>query len=162
MKKEKKYICLIITLLVLFDQVIKLLVLKTIDVNNAIIIIDDFLKFTFIKNTGAAFGIFGNMTSLLVILTIFLLYYLITEIRKNMDSKLKVGSLILIVSGALGNLIDRLFRGYVIDFISFTLFGKEMAIFNLADIFITFGVILLMYIIMKEGKNGKNSCRRKR
>lgn len=161
MKKKYVIISLLILLLILFDQGIKLLVLKTI-VDKPVIIIDNFLKFIFVKNTGAAFGFLGNSTNILVILTVMLLYYLINEIRRNIDSKLSIVSLSLIISGAIGNLIDRLFRGYVIDYISFTLFKREMAIFNAADIFITFGVILLMYIIIRDGRSERISSRRKR
>ena len=159
MKKKYIIISLLILLLILFDQVIKLLVLKTI-VNSKVIIIDNFLKFIYVKNTGAAFGFLGNSTNLLVILTVILLYYLI--IRRNIDSKLSIVSLSLIISGAIGNLIDRVFRGYVIDYISFTIFNREMAVFNAADIFITFGVILLMYIMLKDGRSERISSRRKR
>ena len=161
MKKKYIIISLLILLLILFDQGIKLLVLKTI-VDKPVIIIDNFLKFIYVKNTGAAFGILGNSTNILVILTVMLLYYLINEIRRNIDSKLSIASLSLIISGAIGNLIDRLFRGYVIDYISFTIFNREMAVFNAADIFITFGVILLMYIIIKDGRSEGISNRRKR
>ena len=161
MKKKYIIISLLILLLILFDQGIKLLVLKTI-VDKPVIIIDNFLKFIYIKNTGAAFGFLGNSTNILVILTVMLLYYLINEIRRNIDSKLSIVSLSLIISGAIGNLIDRLFRGYVIDYISFTLFKREMAVFNVADIFITFGVILLMYIIIRDGRSERISSRRKR
>lgn len=161
MKKKYIFISLLILLLILFDQGIKLLVLKTI-VDKPVIIIDNFLKFIYVKNTGAAFGFLGGSTNILVILTIMLLYYLINEIRRNIDSKLSIVSLSLIISGAIGNLIDRLFRGYVIDYISFTLFKREMAVFNAADIFITFGVILLMYIIIRDGRSERISSRRKR
>ena len=161
MKKKYVIISLLILLLILFDQGIKLLVLKTI-VDKPVIIIDNFLKFIFVKNTGAEFGFLGNSTNILVILTVMLLYYLINEIRRNIDSKLSIVSLSLIISGAIGNLIDRLFRGYVIDYISFTLFKREMAVFNAADIFITFGVILLMYIIIRDGRSERISSRRKR
>ena len=161
MKKKYIIISLLILLLILFDQGIKLLVLKNI-VNSPVIIIDNFLKFIYVKNTGAAFGFLGNSTNLLVILTVILLYYLINEIRRNIDSKLSIVSLSLIVSGAIGNLIDRVFRGYVIDYISFTIFNREMAVFNAADIFITFGVILLMYIILMDGRSERISSRRKR
>lgn len=160
---KKKYIIIssLILLLILFDQMIKFLVLKTI-VNDPVIIINNFLKFIYVKNTGAAFGILGGSTNLLVILTVILLYYLINEIRRNIDSKLSILSLSLIISGAIGNLIDRLVRGYVIDYISFTLFKREMAVFNAADIFITFGVILLIYIILRDGRSERISSRRKR
>lgn len=161
MKKKYIIISLLILLLILFDQGIKLLVVKTI-LNEPVIIIDNFLKFIFVKNTGAAFGFLGNSMNLLIILTVTLLYYLINEIRRNIDSKLSIISLSLIISGAIGNLIDRLVRGYVIDYISFTLFKREMAVFNAADIFITFGVILLMYIIIRDGRSERISSRRKR
>lgn len=161
MKKKYIIISLLILLLILFDQGIKLLVVKTI-LNEPVIIIDNFLKFIFVKNTGAAFGFLGNSMNLLIILTVMLLYYLINEIRRNIDSKLSILSLSLIISGAIGNLIDRLVRGYVIDYISFTLFKREMAVFNAADIFITFGVILLMYIIIRDGRSERISSRRKR
>ena len=77
---------------------------------------------------------------------------MIYELLKT-KNKLNLIACSLIISGSLGNLIDRVFRGYVIDFISFTLFKREMAIFNVADICITFGVILYIIIILKEGKN---------
>ena len=130
MKKKYIIISLLILLLILFDQGIKLLVLKTI-VDKPVIIIDNFLKFIYVKNTGAAFGFLGNSTNILVILTVMLLYYLINEIKRNIDSKLSIVSLSLIISGAIGNLIDRLFRGYVIDYISFTLF-KSLFVYTVS------------------------------
>ena len=85
--------------------------------------------------------------------------YVLYETNKNKDNKLYVFSSMLIVSGALGNLIDRIFRGYVIDFISFTLFNREMAIFNIADTLITFGIIMYIWILFMEGKNERNSSK---
>ena len=69
------------------------------------------------------------------------------------NNKCGIISSSLIISGALGNLIDRLFRGYVVDFFSFTIFKKEMAIFNVADSFITIGVIIYIIVLFMEGKN---------
>ena len=59
----------------------------------------------------------------------------------------------LIVGGAIGNLIDRVIYGYVIDFFDFTLFGYEMAIFNVADIFIVLGVFLLLFMEFWKGRD---------
>ena len=73
------------------------------------------------------------------------------------DNKLHLISTILIISGAFGNLIDRIFRGYVVDFISFTFFGYEASIFNVADSFITIGVIFYIINIILEGKYGKDN-----
>ena len=93
-----------------------------------------------------------NSTVILILITILLLIYLIIELKKNINNDFISLSLSLIISGALGNLIDRVFRGYVVDFISFILFNKEMAIFNVADAFITIGVVILLIYIFKEGK----------
>ena len=91
-----------------------------------------------------------------MVISLFLIYYLIKEIKNSVD-KLSIIVLSFILSGAIGNLIDRLFRGYVVDFISFTLFGIEMPLFNIADIFISIGVILLIPIIVKGEVNDKKS-----
>lgn len=151
MKKYFKIIILTI-LLIIFDQVSKLFITNYFEVGDSLTIINNFLKFLYIKNTGAAFGLFMDNIFILIIITNILLVYLIIELKKNINNKVFVISLSLIISGALGNLIDRIFRGYVVDFISFTLFNKEMAIFNIADIFITIGVTILLVRIFKEGK----------
>ena len=98
-----------------------------------------------------------NSTFILILITILLLIYLIIELKKNFNNDFISLSLSLIISGALGNLIDRVFRGYVVDFISFILFNKEMAIFNVADAFITIGVVILLIYIFKEGKYERNN-----
>ena len=63
----------------------------------------------------------------------------------------------MIIGGALGNLIDRIFRGYVVDFISFTIFNKEMAIFNIADILITIGIVLYVIDLIGDKNERSNS-----
>src|SRR5699024_8083776 len=88
--------------------------------------------------------------SIIVILTIF--YY----IRKNkVVDKLEITSFSLIIGGSLGNLFDRLLRGYVIDFLDFRFFGYNFTIFNLADVFIVVGVFLI--IIKTSRKEDKNA-----
>ena len=148
MKKKYISIILIVLLLVMFDQISKLLVVNYL--NDEIIFIDNFFSFTFVKNYGAAFGLFGGSTLFLVIITVFLILYLLFDTYKNINKKLNIIFNILIISGALGNLIDRLFRHYVVDFISFILFNNQMPVFNIADILVTFGVIGLIFTIFKE------------
>ena len=143
MKKIKIKTIFIILLLVIIDFISKLLVINLLK-DNTLIIIKNFLKFTYVKNYGAAFGILSGSVILLVLLTIIFIYYIIKEIKNNSSNELSMYSYILILSGALGNLIDRIFRGYVVDFISFRIFGREMAVFNIADSFITIGAILLI------------------
>lgn len=157
MKKKLFLFYIILINLVFLDQITKFLIIKYLTINNSIILIRNFLKFYYIKNTGISFGMLGGKQLLIIIITFIIIAYLIYDLTKNINNKKSFISTMLIVSGALGNLIDRVFRGYVVDFISFTLFGKEMAIFNVADVLITFGVIIYIYNLIVEGKHGKNS-----
>ncbi len=157
MKKKLFLFYIILINLVFLDQITKFLIIKYLTINNSIILIRNFLKFYYIKNTGISFGMLGGKQLLIIIITFIIIAYLMHDLTKNINNKKSFISTMLIVSGALGNLIDRVFRGYVVDFISFTLFGKEMAIFNVADILITFGVIIYIYNLIVEGKHGKNS-----
>lgn len=161
--KKKYYLYIISTIiLIFFDQLTKYIIVSNFTIGKSIILIKNFLKFCYINNYGASFGMLSGNTIILIVLTILILYYLLKEIKLNKDNNLLLISSTLIFSGALGNLIDRIFRGYVVDFISFTLFKNEMPIFNLADIFITFGVFIYLYIIIMEGKNERNSNRRRK
>lgn len=162
MKKKYYIFYLLLFILTFIDQITKALVIKFLSVSKSLILINNFLKFYYIKNTGISFGIFSGKQLMIIIVTFIIISYLIYDLVKNINNKKIFISTILIVSGALGNLIDRVFRGYVVDFISFTLFGKEMAIFNVADVFITFGVILYILNIIMEGKYGKDSNKRRK
>ena len=161
MKKKKIIIFILIILLVFFDYLTKYIVLNRFSVNESIIIIKNFLKFTYIKNTGAAFGLLSGNIIVLILITIVLLFYLLKEF-KNSKNNLNITAYTLIISGAIGNLIDRIFRKYVVDFISFTLFGHDMAIFNVADTYITIGVILLLYNILREDLHERSNSKRRR
>jgi len=156
---KKKYGIIIITiLLIVIDQISKLLIINSLNLLESKIIIPNFLKFTYINNTGISFGLFGGKQIIIIIITLLIIAVMIYELIKN-NNKLVIISSILILGGAFGNLIDRIFRGYVVDFVSFTLFNNEMAIFNLADTFITFGVIIYVISIILEGKNERNSSK---
>jgi signal peptidase II len=155
MKKRKIKLLIFVLGLIIIDQAFKFLVVNFLN-NNVIIVIKNFLKFIYVQNTGAAFGILSGNILFLIIISIGLIYYIIKEINSNNNSKI-ILSYSLVLSGALGNLIDRIFRGYVIDFISFTLLKKEMAVFNIADTYITIGVVLLIFFVIKEFYNERNS-----
>ncbi len=149
MEKENIKLILLILLFIIIDFISKILVINVLK-SNTLIIINNFLKLIYIKNTGAAFGILSGNIILLITITIFFIYYIVKELKNKSNKKLSIISYILILSGAIGNLIDRVFRGYVVDFISFTIFGREMAVFNIADSYITIGVILLLISMLKE------------
>lgn len=156
MKKRNIIYLISILILVIFDQVTKLLVVNNLSSGSDINIINNFLKFSYVENTGAAFGILNNNIFFLILVSLLLIFYIIREIKNN-ENKLYVFSMSIILSGALGNLIDRIFRGYVIDFISFTIFNVEMPLFNIADMLITFGVIILLFLIIRGEVNDKKS-----
>ena len=148
---KKKYYILLIIGLCLFDQLSKLIILKFFDVNESLVLIKNFLKIYYIQNIGISFGIFSGMRIPIIVLSILIIGYMIYEFIKS-EKRVSLISISLIISGAFGNLIDRVFRGYVVDFISFTLFKKEMSIFNLADTFITIGVFIYIISLFMEGK----------
>ena len=107
-----------------------------------------FIDFLLIYNSGIAFGIFdgyGNIASnFLLIITIFILIYLISLLSKEKVQIAKL-ALSLIIAGALGNIIDRTIDGKVTDFLHLEISNFSFFIFNLADAFITLGAILIIY-----------------
>lgn len=131
-----------IIILLFLDQLIKYLIVKNMYIGEEITVIKNFLNITYVTNNGAAFNILSGNTIFLIALAIIVIIYIIKNI-KNFEKKERIIYEILI-SGILGNLIDRIFRGYVIDYIAFKIFGIEMAIFNLADTYIVCSCILLL------------------
>lgn len=160
MKKKNIKISFFIIILIIIDQLIKFLVSSNMLIGESFVIINNFFKIIYIQNKGAAFGLFSNNFILLILITIVLIWYLIKEIKSNINNKVSIISFSLLISGALGNLLDRIIRGFVVDYISFTLFNHEMAVFNFADMCITFGVIMLIYIVVRGGYNEKNINRK--
>lgn len=139
----------IITLLIIIDQVSKFLVLKYILPIDTYPLIEGVFHLTYAENIGAAFSILqGKQVFLIattIIFTSFLIFYLL-KIKTRKDTLLFKISLSLIIGGAIGNLIDRIRLGYVIDFFDFRYIN--FAIFNTADSFVVVGTILLIIIIL--------------
>lgn len=153
MKKKYMLVSLFIILLVFADQISKVLITNNIELYGKVNIIPNFFNLTYTKNFGAAFGILEGKRVFFLIITILVLGYLIYELIKNIYKKLYSCSLILIISGIIGNFIDRLLFGFVRDFLDFKIFGYDAAIFNLADSFIVIGVIIFLISIILEEKN---------
>lgn len=145
---------LIIFFLILFDQISKFICfkyLKPIEPDASIEVIKNFFYLSYVENKGAAFGIFQGARYIFIILTIAVLifcFYYYKNISKSKFSLFSKIALVLIISGAIGNLIDRIFRGYVVDMFHFIFWGKDFAVFNLADIFVVCGTILLALVIL--------------
>lgn len=110
------------------------------------------INLTYLENRGAAFGILQDKRILFVILTISIVIYLLCYFITNLKSNPLVLNIAfsLIISGALGNFYDRLFQGYVVDFIEFAF--VDFPVFNIADIFVTVGCGLLIIYISFHGE----------
>ena len=152
--KKKIYILTIILLLI--DIISKLIIKNTMNLYQSIIIIPNFFNITYVNNIGAAFSILEGKQFFLIILGIIFLIGLINYIRKDNISKLKAIYYSLLISGILGNLIDRIIYHYVIDFLDFKIFNTSFPTFNLADTFICISVMLIIIESIIGGINGNN------
>ena len=151
--KKKVYVLALISLLV--DQVSKLLAYFYLD---NLVLIPNFLNFTYVENTGAAWGILDNNRIILVCVSVITLLFISKYLKsENNISKLSTVSYGILIGGIFGNLLDRLFRGYVIDFLNFNIFGYNFPVFNIADTLIVVGVILMTIEVIGVSFNGNNS-----
>lgn len=135
---------------VILDQLTKMWALSILKDGTSIKIIKDFLRFTYVENRGAAFGILQNQIWFFVIITfimIIVLGYMFFK-YKNITNLSKL-SLVLIAGGAIGNFIDRIIRGFVVDFIDVK-FGNfyDFPVFNIADSFVVCGTVLLIILML--------------
>jgi signal peptidase II len=147
----KKNISIITTffLIIFFDQLTKILVIKNFQLYESLSILP-FFNLTFIVNYGFAFGFLNNpsLNQIIVILVIFsIISYFLYLLIKTQDRFFRI-SLILVLSGAVGNFIDRILHGFVIDFIDVYFGSYHWPAFNLADSSITLGFILIMFNIL--------------
>jgi signal peptidase II len=139
--KIMKKMYIVSLLVILVDRIAKIFVEKFLD-GKIVDVIKNFFYLTCVKNEGAAFSILENkvlLLSLLGILALVFLIYFVTKYNKN-----NIGYFFLI-GGIIGNLIDRIFLGYVIDFIGFNIFSYSFPIFNIADIFIVLGALFVIF-----------------
>lgn len=137
---------------VLLDQLTKWLIIAKMELGESIPVIDQIFYITSHRNRGAAWGILQNQMLLFYIITVIVIVYLVYFLQKHKHEKkgFNVG-LALILGGAIGNFIDRLFRKEVVDFFDFRIFSYHYPIFNIADSALVIGVtILIIYILFEE------------
>ena len=149
---------LFVILLVVLDQASKIyltLVNKTSPID--LEVIRGFFRITYTCNDGAAFSILKGKRVFFIIMTIIVGFFIVYYLLKNKVYWVEKYSLLLIISGAVGNLIDRIMYGYVIDFLDFIIFGYDFPVFNIADSFITIGAIGLIISILFLNKEGENA-----
>lgn len=148
-------VILIVSGLLLFiDQLSKHYISRLLFLGQSLPLVEDFFQLTLVHNPGGAFGLFRGASPLFFIIASILTLILLFLFWKNLPGKDLSGriGLGLVVGGALGNLLDRLRLGYVIDFLHLSLRGYHWPIFNFADVGISVGIIILSYKMLKKKK----------
>lgn len=155
MNKRKMILAIIVFIV---DQVLKSIV----QLNNVnISVIDNFFRLTYYQNTGAAWSILEGHGYILIFVSIIMLilvFNMMYSYEANTFNDLAFG---ILLGGILGNLCDRVFYGMVRDFIDLCIFGYEFPVFNIADMAIVIGVILILITTIKGDLKSGNRSKRK-
>ena len=149
----KKKITLIASFSFVIDQIIKYLFSNVI---TGFVLIPNFVSFVYAENEGVAFSMLSGSRLFIIaasIVLLFVLFYMLkSDIKNNKYQNLLSISYGFLIGGILGNLVDRIIRGYVVDYVSLKIITYNFPIFNLADVLITIGVILLIIYNIKNEK----------
>jgi signal peptidase II len=144
--------------IIVLDQLTKIIVDRTMPLHHSIPIVDGFFSLTYVRNTGAAFGIFAGSHEVfrlpfLIGVSILAIGFIVVMLKRlRGDATGLITALTFILGGAIGNLIDRVLHGEVIDFLDVYYSNYHWPAFNLADSFITVGVtITLFYLVGAKG-----------
>lgn len=150
---------------IVFDQITKLICMKNMELEESVAVIPGALNFTYIRNEGAAFGSLSNARWIFMIASVVMIMAIIGYViyDKSLTKAMTV-TLAMIAGGGVGNMIDRIAYGYVVDFIDVKLFSFWKWIFNVADSFVCVGAALLLVLFLayeiknkKEKKNDVNT-----
>ena len=136
-------------LVFVIDQIVKGILSAVLILNKDYIIIKNFFAITLVNNTGGAWSILSNMSVVLIIGTIIALVIIYKYMYSFVMNKRNTIAFGLLTGGILGNLANRILQGYVVDFLNFNFFGYDFPVFNIADICIVIGILLLIYAIIK-------------
>ena len=143
----------IAAVVLVIDQLSKIAVVSGMEVSQSIPVIQDVLHMTYVQNRGMAFGLFSDNRMLFMIPTVVLIAAVVFAIVKlGKKNKVLDVSLGLILGGGIGNMIDRVARGFVVDFVDFCAFDFWQWVFNVADAAVVVGTVLFM-IVMITDKN---------
>ncbi len=158
-EEKEMYIWIILMLVGVFlDQISKYLIVLNLDLHESVEIIPGVFNFTYIRNEGAAFGSMSDSRWLFMILSVVMIVgILVFMFWKKPKSKLLLSALTMIVAGGIGNMIDRIRLGYVIDFLDFCAFPNVWKwTFNVADSFVVIGAgIIILWMILDAIKEYK-------
>lgn len=144
--------------IIILDQFTKHHIQKALRLNESIVVIDDFFSLTYIRNPGAAFGFFANQTaqfrsvfflSVSAVALTLLIFFFLQAPKEDLSALIAIS---LLFGGAVGNLLDRLRMGEVVDFLDFYIGQFHWPAFNVADSAITIGISLLMFNLFLQKK----------
>lgn len=150
--RKKIFIISIITFLI--DMITKYFI-------NDVVIIKNFFEFKRVTNDGAAWSMFSSRRMLLILIGFLAIYFIIKLAYDFKENKRNILALGLLLGGCVGNLYDRVIFGYVRDFIYFKFGSYSYPIFNVADIGIVIGTVLLLYACLKGEEDGSRSIKRR-
>ena len=147
--KNKKILIVSLTafLIIFLDQLTKFFIFKNFNINETVPLINNIFHLTFVKNTGAGFGILKGFNFFLIFISIaviIIIFYYFSKIKKT-ETLLQIFAAF-VLGGTIGNLIDRIRLGYVTDFLDFRIWP----VFNIADSFVTIGIIGLIIYFWKK------------
>lgn len=162
--KNREYVYSVACVLLIIDQLLKLLVRSRVPLLEEIEVIPGFFSIYHVENSGAAFSLFSGATIVLIILSVlvlaFLHYFVLTDEKMT---KWRIFSLGIVIGGIVGNLVDRILYGAVVDYLSFDIFGYGFPVFNIADIGITIGfIILAINILRRDGNEFRDTSNKQR
>ena len=150
--KRKVMVPIVIVALIALDQWVKFEIVKNIQLGEVKPFIPKILSLTYLRNTGAAFSILENQQWLFAVITLVVIGAAIWYLSKHIiGSAWLLSGLSLIIAGGIGNFIDRMRQGFVVDM--FQLDFINFAIFNVADSYLTIGVLVLIVMMLKEEDN---------
>mgnify|MGYP000981518459 FL=1 len=150
--KRKVTVPLVIVALIALDQWVKFEIVKNIQLGEVKPFIPKILSLTYLRNTGAAFSILENQQWLFAVITLVVIGAAIWYLSKHIKGSVwLLSALSLIIAGGIGNFIDRMRQGFVVDM--FQLDFINFAIFNVADSYLTIGVLVLIVMMLKEEGN---------
>lgn len=142
----KKKVFILSGIIAIVDQIIKLIVVNTLVGKNSVEVINNFFYMTYVENTGAAWGIFSGSRWFLIIISILAIYAILKYFLLDLNiTKIEFVAYGILLGGIIGNLIDRLIYGYVIDFADFRFGEYNFPVFNFADSCIVIGAGLIIY-----------------
>ena len=139
----------------MIDLLIKIIVINFMELYDTIKIIPGFFNITYVRNTGAAFSILEDSRIFFIVITFVALIVIYLLLKDKVLNKYQTFLYSMLIGGIVGNLVDRIIYGYVIDYLSFNIFGYSFPVFNIADSLIVISVILLVLNELKV-----NTCKK--